>query len=749
MKSLPALLFCLMGLNAFAGADPRDGFGHNWVRTHPFTIMALASDRFGNFDINKYANANLNTTLDWERSLGMITNSAAAGLPWVYNVQAGLTGGLTPALTNEIVAAYNSDPAGANWLVWDEVRYLQFTNAAEVLDWIKLTYPDTLVFSDAPPYGDTTESYWGGPNPPPGWSYSTDFLHDFAAIVRPDVLMYNLYPFSNGGGTANIYWGARLVTEAAKPANLPYWVFIQAFGDNNRWRVPSESDVRVETFIHLAYGFTGIAFFTYEDAIGPAMVDPAGQPRPLYWIVQNLSPEVFNVGERIKLLSHRSSRYVPGSDSGVENPVPFGITRWSSFKGNDDPHILDLGPDLSKPGNEGPEKDAMVSFLRDDDDNRYFMLVNVYNGPTLSATDAALDFFIHFDWQVDHLYRIDRQTGQEVLVTFPNNRLEMELPGGTGDLYRYGEFRQPAISGTFFLEDFENARDPGYTPGALLNSQNGWTTAPSPVLPIGATDADFTGQYLDGWASGNASETAHTNPAGIGGGLDTNRIGILGWDWKLDADSHNQLIGFQGTGGAAGQVGDLSWTALDDLGVVRFRFFASGIEKFFDMPVTVPSPNPVRFEIVVDGLANFVYGVLDGVETIRFEITDQEIADLQGILLWTDPAPNRRFPRTDDIRLVDAVAGASVAPRPVLHSMVVEDTIGFEFLSETGVFYRLEHSLSGISWTPVNATIEGRGQIEYAFDPGGYDSNKIYRVMPLEWALSTCGTLPNRLDLNG
>jgi hypothetical protein len=730
MKPLPVLLFFLAGFNAFAGADPRDGFGHNWVRTHPFTIMALASDRFDNFDINEYAAANLNVNLNWERQFDMITNSAAFGMPWIYNVQAN-PGGLTPAITNEIVDAYNIDPDGANWLVWDEPSFLQFTNAAEVLDWIKGTYPDTLIFSDARPYGDTTESYWGGPNPPQGWAYHTDYLHDFAAIVRPDVLMYNLYPFTDGGGTANIYWGARLVTEAAKPANLPYWVFIQAFGDNSRWRIPSESDVRVETFIHLAYGFSGIAFFTYEDAIGPAMVDAAGQPRPLYWIVRELSPEIFNLGERIKFLTHRSSRYAPGSDGGVENSVPFGITHWSTFKGNDDPHILDLGPDLSKPGNEGLEKDAMISFLRDDDGNRYFMLVNVYNGPTLSATDAALDFFIQFDWQVDHLYRIDRQTGHEVLVTFSNNLLEVELPGGTGDLYRYGELRHPAIAGTFFEEDFENARDPGYTPGALLDSQNGWTTSPSPVLPIGDTDADFDGQYLDGWASGSGTDTTHTNPAGMGGSLDPNRIAILSWDWKLDSQSHNQAIGFQGSGGGAGQVSELAWNALDDLGVARFRFIAGGVEKFFDMAITVPSTNPVRFEIVIDGLANFIHGVMDGVDTIRFEITDQEISDLQGIRLFADPGPNRRFPRADDILLIDAVAGESVVPGPQLNSIFVEDTVGFEFLSETGVSYRLEHSLSGISWTPVNATYEGTGGIFHVFDPEGYDSNKTYRVVPL------------------
>ena len=704
--SLAVFLFAVCR-QVSAGEDPRDGFGRDWVRNHPFTVMALASDRWSNFDADQYKAANLNVNLNWERKPGMITDSAATGVPWVYHVQSQLVG--TSTLTNEVIAAYNADPAGANWLVWDEVRYLQFTNAAEVLDWIKDTYPETLVFSDAPPYGDTPESYWGGPNPPPGWSYETDFLYDFAAIVRPDVLMYNLYPFRPSGSTANIHWGARLVSEAAKPANLPYWVFVQAFGDGVTWRVPSESDLRAEVFIHLAYGFTGIAFFTYEDAIGEAMVDPSGQPRALYWIVKDLSPEIVHLGERLKFMTHRDSRYVPGSQGGAENAVPYGITHWSTYKGNDDPYILDLGPDLWKPGNEGLEKDGLVSYFRHDNGNRYFMLVNVYHGPTLSAADAALDFFVQFNWQVDHLYRIDRATGQEVLVPLSNNRLEVVLPGGTGDLYWYGAVRQPAADGMFFREDFESSTDAAYTPGALLDSQNGWETTPASVLPVGAGDPYFSGQFLDGPASGNASDTLHTNPAGIGSGLDPHRITILSWDWRLSSTSHNQQIGLRGSGNGPGQVGDLAWIALDDLGIARFRFVGSGKEHFIDRAVTIPSTDLVRFEIVVDGLANWVYGILEGMETIRFEITDAEIANLRGIEMFTNPEPHRRFPQTDNILLVDAVPGDAAVAGPAFSAMFVADMTGFEFAGETGVTYRLEWSTNSIDWVPTQRCHRRKG----------------------------------------
>ncbi len=44
------------------------GFGDAWIRSEPFQISALASDRFVSRDASQYADANLNVTLNWERS---------------------------------------------------------------------------------------------------------------------------------------------------------------------------------------------------------------------------------------------------------------------------------------------------------------------------------------------------------------------------------------------------------------------------------------------------------------------------------------------------------------------------------------------------------------------------------------------------------------------------------------------------------------------------------------------------------
>ena len=640
-------------------------FGETWIRTHPFQIMALSSDSFSNWDAAEYAAAGMNTTLDWEKSLSMLTASAAQGLPWIYNVQedpnqVANPGSMTQTLIDEIQNAYNTDPSGNNgWLVYDEVTTLKMPAAKTVMDWIKGQYPSSLVFSNARPYGDTPDSYWGGPSVPAGYGWE-DYLADHASNLQPHVFMYDLYPFTDSGGTQNPYRGASAVSAAAKAAGLPYWFFTQSFGNVIGKRVPSESDARMEVFLHLTYGFTGVSYFTYEPVLGgDAIVTSGGATTQLYTDIQNMNPEVFNIGERLKFLTQRNTLFVPGETGGVPNSTPYAATHWANFKRNLD-HVLDMGVDVSKPGNDGAGKDLLFGQFKDDAGQPYIMLTNVYHGENLTAAQAELDTFVQFGWQVDKLIRVSRQTGLEEVIPLANNRLEERLPGGTGDLYRFGALRQPIVIQTNFVEDFEASTDPGYTPGALVSTQNGWSVTPGALLPIGNGDPDFTGQFLDGSAvTPGPSDTIYTNPAGLGGGLDSDKIYTLSWDWKLDSNSNNQQLGFLGSGLAANLSRDIVWSPSADLNNVTLRVEHGGVQTFSEL--AIPSfDDPVRFEIVVDGVDNVVYGSVDGVQSLRFFLSEAEIADIRLIQMRTDNSnSHRRFPQTDNILLTTSIAPVS------------------------------------------------------------------------------------------
>ncbi len=48
-------------------------------------------------------------------------------------------------------------------------------------------------------------------------------------------------------------------------------------------------------------------------------------------------------------------------------------------------------------------------------------------------------FSILFDNSVNELLRMDRITGQQVLVTLVNHQLDMTIPAGTGELFKYSD----------------------------------------------------------------------------------------------------------------------------------------------------------------------------------------------------------------------------------------------------------------------------------------------------------------------
>jgi photosystem II stability/assembly factor-like uncharacterized protein len=65
-------------------------------------------------------------------------------------------------------------------------------------------------------------------------------------------------------------------------------------------------------------------------------------------------------------------------------------------------------------------------------------------------------------------------------------------------------------------------------------------------------------------------------------------------------------------------------------------------------------------------------------------------------------------------------------------NIVVNDTICFEFESESGSDYVLQSSTDLVQWTSSSFTIHGLGQRETTYDPSGFDSNKLYRLLVME-----------------
>ena len=67
------------------------------------------------------------------------------------------------------------------------------------------------------------------------------------------------------------------------------------------------------------------------------------------------------------------------------------------------------------------------------------MLVNVKRDKGESAEAMALSYTLTFDDSVDHLYRLNRETGDVARMELAAHTLQVKLPGGTGDLFKIGD----------------------------------------------------------------------------------------------------------------------------------------------------------------------------------------------------------------------------------------------------------------------------------------------------------------------
>ena len=387
--------------------------GRNWVRSHPIYLSALLQIT-SVFSTAEYRNAGLNTLFPWKlRDEFYFQQAADAGMAWQFHLhheRYGRNPQEVVATMRQYVEAY---PGCTGFQYSDEPEVAEMPAWAPYIAALKEAFPDKLVYCNA--FGSRSESYYD----------------DFCRILQPDVLMYDIYPFWDGGGTASDYFEKMMrVRNAARRYDIPYWAYLQSFGPEFARRLPSESDMRMQVYSSLAAGFTGFCYFTYDAAYVTGLVDSEGDPSPMYPHAAGLNAEVAALGQTLRLMESTDVRFVPGQG----NATPSGLRNWSPGAGGD-PYIVAVSS-----GGDASREDGLIGFFTDDDGNRFFMLVNLNHGKERSAAATSLEFRIEFDPSIEFLIRLNRETGQQEPVFLQDHALDLLLPGGTGDLFGYGLF---------------------------------------------------------------------------------------------------------------------------------------------------------------------------------------------------------------------------------------------------------------------------------------------------------------------
>jgi len=426
----------LTGAVLAAAGEPsrRTDFGRQWVRSHPFMTMGLTQVP-RRFDTHTYEGAGLNTLLAWKPRTGLFEKAVKAGIPWHYHIhhtRYGETPEQIVAHAKQFVAQY---PGCTGLMFGDEPNQAQMEKFGRVCAALRAAFPDRLIYSNAYPIGATPDRYYGG-RAPRGYGYP-DYLDAFARLVQGDVFMFDIYPFGEGDGHSGVYFqNLEIARRTALKHGVPYWVFVQAYERPGRRRLPSESDLRMQVFSSLAYGFTGIAYFTYDVAFVRGLVELNGTPSPMYSPAAQLNREIGNLGKALRFLTSTAVAHIPGQrrDDGrtVDNPHPLGTTRWEDLRARPRDVREVCGDAL------GRDRGLLVGFFRDDGGAQYLMVVNLWHGADRTAAECVQNVTLSVAPHVKAVVRLSRETGVAEPLPAQAEKVTLTLPGGTGDLLRLG-----------------------------------------------------------------------------------------------------------------------------------------------------------------------------------------------------------------------------------------------------------------------------------------------------------------------
>ena len=410
------------------------------------TIMAETLVGKKPFDLEQYKSQNYSYLLAWRPREPLYRDASRTGYPWFLNMSEHRDPDNFRQRTIDIMDQF---PGNVGLLINDEPTLHgknNFGRTGKAIEWARGQWPDKLVLSNIGGTGGSMDHYFGRIDDPTleqreafdRYTYD-QYVRDFVRIVRPDVLMFDSYIFNYGKGNEvgvgnSWFYSLAVIRREALRANLPYWAWMQSWDRPSptgyNVRLPSESDYRMQVFCVLTYGFTGISDFLYCGAHDRDILLPDGTPSPLFEPAAKVHAEVAHLGKALRFLTSTNVAFLPG---GHNSATPSFLKNWAPGAAGDS-RIRSVK--LLGGGRFG---NGLIGHFKDDENQTYFMLTNLYQHADRTADECALDVKITFAPKVKSILRLSRQTGEteRLKIADPERGLTVHLPGGTGDLFKY------------------------------------------------------------------------------------------------------------------------------------------------------------------------------------------------------------------------------------------------------------------------------------------------------------------------
>jgi hypothetical protein len=188
---------------------------------------------------------------------------------------------------DSVVRDYSSHPALWGYFLQDEPSSPeQVRQLAEVNRILTAKDPDHTAFINLLPIQ--------------AWQPYDTNVGSFCRRVNPKLLSFDKYALMQDGEAPDYYANLEAIRRQARRYNVPFNAILLVT-PHGSYRDPSESDIRWQVYSSLAYGATGIMYFTYVTppadspdyaGWGQGLIRNDGSTTPKYGWVRNINAEI-------------------------------------------------------------------------------------------------------------------------------------------------------------------------------------------------------------------------------------------------------------------------------------------------------------------------------------------------------------------------------------------------------------------------------------------------------------------------
>ncbi len=312
----------------------------------------------GEFDLNRWGQSNFTSMI---YGLGAPTAGyfPLSGIPWSHVVDSSeLSPAELPFVQNLVSLQYK-----------DEISIADPQFLSDVSAWmaqVRAEYPNVILYTNQ----------YGGQN-------TAAQLSAYVQSVHPDMLMFDYYPWGStapvGGSPTEMYAYMDKFREVALQGYdgtgsqpIPYGAYTQTYVNGSG--VPSESQMALNEFAALTFGYTDTTAFVYNSYTDPdvtvtsTLFNGPGYANPTshFFELANINLESSHLGPTLVRLQSADVRMVPGqfqlAGHTFNNSLPTGLSTWSAGSVNGD-YIKAIAATNEGALNNGLRGDVLVGYF--------------------------------------------------------------------------------------------------------------------------------------------------------------------------------------------------------------------------------------------------------------------------------------------------------------------------------------------------------------------------------------------------